>query len=587
MASLKIKRVHANKASFREVRLQDGLNVILAERSEGSTERDSRNGVGKSTLVEIIHFCLGSSVTQKNVIYQLRDTDWAFSLDLEIGSDSVTVTRALEAHTTVTLTGDTRLFTDLSSAKTSISGAVELPLKAWKDLLGAICFGISSDASEMKYAPTYRALISYFARSGRDAYLEPFTTSRQIRSWQKQVYNAFLVGLNWRQAAEWQALKDDEKKVRVPSHATAAQKRSALAGLENERIRLMSDQSRLREQIDGFRVVPEYAEIEAQTRSITDEMRELANESTIVSQMITRYEEQMLSESPGDLERVKEIYREAGLLFPETVTRDLAEVIQFHHDVTTHRRDYLQHEVTRLRARSGEIKSTLEQRDAQRSELVRTLSEGGAVEDLGRLQFNLGRTQERLEEVDKKIRELESVAAGEATVASGRQALLSRALLDRAERRPRWSEVISKFIEVTGYLYDRPGELSFGLSENGFTFETKMQRGGSNGVDLMAIYSYDISLTQVWQGHHNHPGFLVHDSLMFEGVDERQIALALNYAHLRSSEGNFQYIALINSDNVPVSDLQELKLNWRECVRLTLGDSTPEETLLGFRFGQQ
>lgn len=152
MASLKIKRVHANKSSFREVRLHDGLNIILAERSAGSTERDSRNGVGKSTLVEIIHFCLGSSVTQKNVIYQLRDSDWAFSLDLEIGSDSVTVTRSLEAHTAVTLTGDTRIFAELSSARTSLSGAVELPLKAWKDLLGAICFGISGDASEMKYS---------------------------------------------------------------------------------------------------------------------------------------------------------------------------------------------------------------------------------------------------------------------------------------------------------------------------------------------------------------------------------------------------------------------------------------------------
>jgi uncharacterized protein YydD (DUF2326 family) len=342
----------------------------------------------------------------------------------------------------------------------------------------------------------------------------------------------------------------------------------------------------LREQVSTFRVVPEYAEVEAQTRTLTNEMRELANESTMVNQVIKRYEEQMLSESPGDLERVEELYREAGLLFSENVTRSLSDVIRFHSDVTRHRRDYLHNELTRLRTRSSEIQRKLSSLDQQRAELMRTLNAGGAVEDLGALQFKLGRTQERLDEVEKRIEELESVAAEEATVASGRQALLSRALLDRAERRPRWSEVISNFMDVTRYLYGQAGELSFGLSENGFTFETKLQRRGSNGVDLMAVYAYDMSLVRVWQNHDAHPGFLLHDSLMFEGVDERQIALALSYAKQHSESEDFQYIAFINSDNIPTADLDQLRLPWQEWIRLRLGDSRPEDTLLGFRFGQ-
>ncbi|MEE1723558.1 DUF2326 domain-containing protein [Streptomyces sp. JV186] len=587
MAKLKIRRVFANQPSFREVAFFDGINLVVAERSIGSTERDSRNGVGKSTLIEVIHFCLGSSVTRKNVIYELRETDWAFSLDLEIDHYSVTVTRSFESPSTVTLSGNTDYLAEMMAAKVSLSGEIQVTVKAWKDYLGRLCFGLAEDAASMaKYTPSFRALISYFARSGRDAYLEPFTTSRQVRSWQKQVYNAFLVGLNWRHAAEWQELKDNDKRVKTPSHTSAAQKRQALAKLENERVQLISDQQRLRDQVATFRVVPEYAEVEAQTRVLTDQMRELANESTMVMQVIKRYEEQMRAESPGDLERVEELYREAGLLFSETVTRSLSDVLRFHSDVTRHRREYLHNELTRLRARSTEIQRELDARDRERANLMRTLNAGGAVEDLGALQFKLGRTQERLDEVEKRIEELESVAAEEATVASGRQALLSRALLDRAERRPRWSQVISNFVDVTRYLYGQPGELSFGLSENGFTFETKLQRRGSNGVDLMAIFAYDMSVARVWQSHDSHPGFLLHDSLLFEGVDERQIALALSYAKMHSESEDFQYIAFINSDNIPMTDLDELGIPWQGVIRLTLGDARPEDTLLGFRFGQ-
>ncbi|MEV5317117.1 DUF2326 domain-containing protein [Streptomyces sp. NPDC052687] len=102
----------------------------------------------------------------------------------------------------------------------------------------------------------------------------------------------------------------------------------------------------------------------------------------------------------------------------------------------------------------------------------------------------------------------------------------------------------------------------------------------------MSIYSYDIALAQVWQGALVSPGFLIHDSLLFEGVDERQIALALDYGKQACKRLDFQYIALINSDNLPIADLREIGLQWQDHVRLRLGDARPEDALLGFRFGQ-
>ncbi len=81
------------------------------------------------------------------------------------------------------------------------------------------------------------------------------------------------------------------------------------------------------------------------------------------------------------------------------------------------------------------------------------------------------------------------------------------------------------------------------------------------------------------------PGFLVHDSHLFDGVDERQVATALRLGAKIAEEENFQYIVTMNSDALPepLTDgngfaLEEYVLS----VRLT--DATEEGGLFGVRF---
>ncbi len=584
MAALKIRSIYANKSSFREIKLKDGLNLILAERSESSTERDSRNGVGKSTLLEVIHFCLGSSLSSRNVIYYLKNSDWQFFLELELGDVSFRVCRSFSSPSQVTLSGELDRLGIFESSQLFASPEHVLSLKAWKDFLGFACFGLSKDIVAKKYSPTFRALVSYFVRSDRDAYIDPFTTARQVRTWQKQVFNAYLVGLNWEHASQWEVLREEEKIIRASNKGSSAQSNRTMSELENERVQLISQQRRLEKQISSFIVVPEYRVVEVEAREITREMRELANEIAILSQMVEKYEQQMEAESTGDVEKVQEIYREAGLIFPDQLSRDLDQVTEFHSQVTRHRRDYLSNEIARLREEIQRNQQYLTDLDIERAEHLKLLNDGGAVEELGVLQVKLGRTIGRLEEVDKRLSSLETVTADEANVASGRQALLSRAVIDRAERRPRWSTAIAAFVATTEYLYDDPGMLSFGINDNGYTFETNMPRSGSDGVENMAMYSYDMALAQVWSARTNRPGFLIHDSLLYEGVDERQIARALQYAKDQAEYHDFQYLAVLNSDNLPRNDLNELGLKWREYLRLELDDAEPASTLLGFRF---
>jgi uncharacterized protein YydD (DUF2326 family) len=79
------------------------------------------------------------------------------------------------------------------------------------------------------------------------------------------------------------------------------------------------------------------------------------------------------------------------------------------------------------------------------------------------------------------------------------------------------------------------------------------------------------------------PGFLVHDSHMFDGVDSRQIARAFTLALDVASRAGFQYIATMNSDSIPAEfppgfDMTDHVID----VRLT--DSSDSGRLFGIRF---
>ena len=60
-----IVEVGANRDTFKSIKFGPGFNVVLAERTEESTHKDTRNGLGKTTLLNIIHFCMGSTEKPK------------------------------------------------------------------------------------------------------------------------------------------------------------------------------------------------------------------------------------------------------------------------------------------------------------------------------------------------------------------------------------------------------------------------------------------------------------------------------------------------------------------------------------------
>ena len=61
-----IYKVFADNPNFKEVNFTKGLNIVLGSKSSDSDDKDTRNGVGKTLLIDIINFCLGAHIDKNS-----------------------------------------------------------------------------------------------------------------------------------------------------------------------------------------------------------------------------------------------------------------------------------------------------------------------------------------------------------------------------------------------------------------------------------------------------------------------------------------------------------------------------------------
>ena len=130
-----IHRITANKSSFHPVEFTPGLNVILADRTETSTQKDTRNGLGKSTLIDIIDFCLGSNVSTGQGLSIEPLQDWEFTLEITLAGNRVKVTRAIKNPNWLAIEGPTTGWFEQPDEDDLFEGS-RFKLDRWRILLG-------------------------------------------------------------------------------------------------------------------------------------------------------------------------------------------------------------------------------------------------------------------------------------------------------------------------------------------------------------------------------------------------------------------------------------------------------------------
>ena len=595
-----IRSVGSDRESFKTLTFGPGLNVILADKSRGATDRQSRNGAGKTSFVELVHFLLGADTKPSGIFRSEVLRDWMFTATIDVGGKSCSVSRSGQKPSRIDIAGE--LGNGLAASEeerpllhgegASVSGVRRrlLSNEQWKSTLGAAWFGLPiDDGGGERCQPTFRSLFSFVARRQEGGgFQDPMQHSTMQQLWDRQVTVCYLLGLDWSIPLRFQELRDREKVTKElrkaarsgelgPYIGNAAELRTKLAVAEDRT-------SRLRERLESFQVVPEYKELEVEASRITGKVDSLNVENVVDQDLIRELQESLAMESAPDTRDLAKLYAEAGIVLPDLARRRIEEVERFHRTIVENRRAHLGAEVESAQGRVAERDLRKGRLDLRRAQVMGVLRAGGALESYTGLREELGRAEADVEMLKQKLATAERLDRTKTELDLERTGLVKALRDDIHERDDIVREVILCFEELSRSLYERAGSLTISETPNGPRFEVHIEAERSKGITNMQIFCFDFMLMEICSRRGRWPGFLIHDSHLFDGVDERQVAKALQLGAQRAAAGGFQYIVTLNSDFVPAEGFAE-GFDVRDYVvepRLT--DATETGGLFGIRF---
>ncbi len=568
-----INVVKSSDERFRPVEFKPGFNIVLAERTKESTKSDSVNGLGKSTLIEIIHFLFGSQRSSGNSLFVPELEDCTFTMELTFGNRTLEVSRSIKRPARVVVTGDVP--DGFQSGPISVDD--------WTSMAGSLAFGLDSEEDG---APTFRSLISYFIRRTIGGYLDPFESFSKMRAYQRQLNNSYLLGLDWKISTAFETLNG---RAAVISQMKREAKAGTLFGIEKklsdleiEKVRLEREIRRHSTELQEFKVHPQYRELEEESSKLTAEIHEASNQNYRDRHVVSMYKESLKEEHEASPVLVEQLYKEAGLIFSDQLKKELSNVLDFHKKVAANRRNYLSQEVEHLNRSIRLREAKIEALSSKRADVMQVLNTHGALEEYTLLQQRHVELRGQLDELVRQIEILRKIELGKASIDIDKAVLSQRAMTSLDEFKNQREEAINAFDMYVRQLYERPGNLIIVINKNGYLFDTKIDRKGSTGIDFMTVFCYDLTLSQLWSGRETSPGLLVHDSIIFDGVDARQRARALELAAQESVRFGYQYICTLNADELPLADFSPV-FDYSQFVCHRLTDKDVTGSLLGLR----
>ena len=580
-----IHRLYSNLPSFKELNFSPGLNILLAEKSDGATERHTRNRAGKSSVVELIHFLLGSNVHKESLFKNPAIADYMFGMEFDLAGSLVSVERQGQKANPLTVHGD---FSVWPSKPRSIDGHQRISNNNWKLVLGTLMFGLE-DYQE-SWVPSFRSMISYFARRERSGGFQiPVKQSEQQSTGDQQVNLSYLLGLDWTIPTKWQHVRNREKNLKELKKSmlrgSFGQVLERASTLKTQLVIAEDCVSRLREQAKTFKVIEEYHELEQEASRITDDLAVLADENMLDIRYINELKNTMEEEAPPSPPELLKLYQEAGVILPDNILRRFGEVKAFHESVILNRKSYLQTEVAAANHRIDSRNKKQERLDARRGEIMQILNSNGALDHFAGIQAEVARAETKLETLHQKHETAEALESETTKLKMERARLQERLREDYSEQHKVVDKAILTFQRISSALYEEQaaGSLTLTATENGPVFEIEIQGAKSRGVSNMQIFCFDMMLTLLSLDRGRSPGFLIHDSHLFDGVDERQVGTALALGAQLAEQYGFQYIVTLNTDDVPSEVPDGFNIN-KHIVNVRLSDSTEDGGLFGFRF---
>jgi len=273
---MRLIRLTANRASFHPVEFnKSGLSLVLGKQKTKTQGEDGKtyNGVGKSLLITLIHFCLGSN---KNKELERAIPDWEFTLEFEIDDE-----------------------TFISRRNTSLQNKIyineqEMGVKKLGELFLSKLFYIDEGTQGL----TFRPLIHRFIRPRKACYVTFDAPDPREKPYEQLLRNSHLLGINTSLIQKKRDLvlsreKISEFRKNLEEDTIFNEFFTGHADADIELKDLDEKIDKVTKDIEAFRVADNYSEIQQNADNIEAELLQRRNRVVVIDNAIKNIEKSL------------------------------------------------------------------------------------------------------------------------------------------------------------------------------------------------------------------------------------------------------------------------------------------------------
>lgn len=354
---MRLIELTSNQPGFKSVKFnKTGLTLVVGSRSsKGATY----NGVGKSLIVELIHFCLGAN---KNLEFEVKIPNWEFQLKFELSGKVHTVARNTSKQNIVYFDNEEKKLSD------------------FLEFMGANSFSLPADIGGL----SFRALITKFLRRGQGEYVDACRTNEHS-DYDVLLRSCFLLGIDTSLVEVKSKLKTEIKNLKTLQRNFKNDPliKEYFSGGRDADIhvkQLEQKIEKLEKAKEEFRVAENYYELQTSAKLIASQIESDKNKIFLNKSAIANIDLSLRERPVLELNKFKTLYSEMQAVFRENILKRLDDVSEFHEKLLTNRVARLSSEKLRLMRSLAEMESSLKVKQKSLDDLLKILGESTALD---------------------------------------------------------------------------------------------------------------------------------------------------------------------------------------------------------------
>lgn len=572
---MRLLKLSANQETFKTVEFnRTGISIIRGRMENRDTidNKNTYNGVGKSLIIPLVHFCLGANSIEE---FKNKLPNWEFSLVFEIKGIEYTSRRSTNEQTTIFLNEE------------------PMKLKDFNAFLEPLVFEMPE--KRIAYL-TFRSLISRFIRPYTASYVDYSKAVTKEEGYGRELCNAYLLGLDPFLAERKQEIKrdlDDIKKFKqnIKTDSVLKDFFHQNSDIAIEIFNVDNKINHLDNRIKKFIIAENFEELKKEADELTKEWHTMSNRKTVLENAIRNIDKSMQIQPDLTSAQLVSFFEEARIQLDVMIKKEIEDVEVFNQKLIQDRTKRLEMERRRFVSELRGLESRLPQIGKLRDEKLQKLDSTGALDDYKKMTDELSNLKARVEHLNsfKELARNHELKLSELKVSLNTEDIETVNYLDR--QKGLIEQNISIFNDFAQRFYGenkKAGiEITNNKGENQIRYHIKatIEDSRSGGIGHALLYCFDFTLLK---GQHNHHvNCLFHDSRLLAEMDPRQQAAIFRIAYEETSKSNQQYIISANENQLEgiknmFSDNEYFNIIEKNVI-LDLTDKSAESKLLGIQ----